>query len=95
MSRNISRNSRSATPSIRIMPIAVEEAGNGNPSAIRLLAHWELINAVTSQWYVTEELAGEQRPIKAYFRVTIAGDQHLTVFRNMVTGRWYLEESAQ
>ncbi len=77
------------------MPIAVKEAGNGDPSAIRLHAQWEPIHAVTSRWDVTEELAGEQRPIKTYFRVTIAGDQQLTVFRNMVTGRWYVEEIAQ
>ncbi len=95
MSRKFSRNSRSATPSSRIMPIAVKEASNRDPSAIKLRAQWELIYAVTGRWNVTEELAGEQRPIKTYFRVTIAGDQQLTVFRNLVTGRWYLEEIAQ
>ena len=77
------------------MPIGVKEAGNGDPSAIRLLAQWELVNGITSRWDVTEELGGERRPIKTYFRVTIAENQQLTVFRNMVTGRWYLEEMGQ
>ena len=92
MPRNLSRNFRPATPTNRRMPIVVKSAGNGAPSAIRIHSKWELIHAITTQWKVTEELAGEQKPIKTYFRVTITGDQQLTVFRNMVTGRWYLEE---
>ena len=62
---------------------------------MRLRGQWELIYAVASKWSVTEVLAGEQRPIKVYFSVTIAGDQQLTVFRNVVTGRWYVEEIPQ
>ena len=77
------------------MPIALKAASNGHPSAIRLRGQWEIIYAITSRWNVTEELAGEQKPIKTYFNVAIAGGEELTVFRNMVTGRWYLEEIVQ
>ena len=95
MPRNYPRNSRPATPTKQRIPISVKEARNGDPSAIRLRSQWDRIYAITGRWDVNEELAGEQRPIKTYIRVTIAEYQQLTVFRNMVTGRWYLEEISQ
>ena len=95
MPRNSSRTPGSAVPSNRRMPVAVKVAPNGDPSAIRVQAKWKLIQAITTRWQVTEELAGELRPIKTYFAVTVAGDDQFTVFRNIVTGRWYLEETVQ
>ncbi len=71
------------------MPVKAEESEDRNPVALRLPGGWTKVCSVDSQWEIKEELAGQERVVKTYFRVTTEKGEQVTVFRNHVTGGWY------
>ena len=76
---------------IKRIPIKVVESPDGAPTAVTLDGLASPVAWVEIRWDVTEVLAGQERPIKAYFQIVIPGGESLTVFHNLVTGSWYRE----
>ena len=72
-------------------PIRVRTGAGGRPLAIRLKEGEQRVGQILEVWQIDDEWWRE--PIsRRYANVTMENGQILTVFRDLLNGRWYLQE---
>lgn len=69
-------------------PVGMELDGAGEPCAVTIGGRRLAVALVQDRWRIDDEWWRE--PIsRCYYRLALANDQPLTVFRDLVTGAWY------
>lgn len=72
-------------------PIRIRAGAGGRPLAIRLKGGERRVGQILEIWQIDDEWWRE--PIsRRYANVAMEDGQILTVFRDLLTGRWYLQE---
>ena len=68
--------------------VEVTPCESGEPVAIRLGRTWNKVARIRNTWRVDDEWWGEEIS-RLYFEIELEGGLSITVFRDMVTGKWY------
>jgi hypothetical protein len=72
-------------------PVRVRTTAGGRPLFIRLGRRERRVRQILEIWQVDDEW-WRQRISRRYATLVLEGGQTMTVFRDLVTGRWYLQE---
>ena len=72
-------------------PIRVRTGAGGRPSAIRLKKGEKRVRQILEIWQIDDEWWRE-RISRRYATLALEDGQIVTVFRDLVTERWYLQE---
>jgi hypothetical protein len=72
-------------------PIRVRTGAGGRPFAIRLDGGEKKVGQILEIWQIDDEWWRE-RISRRYATLALDEGQIVTVFRDLVTGRWYLQE---
>ena len=77
-------------PLNRPEPVRVVPGPHGGPARVRLEAGWRDVDTVLEAWRIDDEWWRE--PIsRAYFSLVLEGGAHLTLYHDLVEGRWYIQ----
>lgn len=70
--------------------VRVRTTAGGRPLSIRLGGRERRIRQILEIWQIDDEW-WRQRISRRYATLVLEGGQTMTVFRDLVTGRWYLQ----
>ena len=72
-------------------PVKVKENPNGEPVAI-LEGPARPVTAIVDTWRIDDEWWSREEVSRIYYNVILASGQHLTIFKNLVSGSWYRQQ---
>jgi len=72
-------------------PLRVRTSTQGRPLSIRLKKGEKRVKQILEIWQIDDEWWRE-RISRRYATLALQDGQMVTVFRDLVTGRWYLQE---
>ena len=72
-------------------PVDVRAGRDGTPRAVRLRGRWLAVEAVAEAWRLVDGWWREREVRRWYFRLVLADGRTVTVFRDLVDGRWYAQ----
>jgi len=75
-------------------PIEVEADESGEPWGVVLERERLVVAAVQDRWRIDDEWWREQPVSRLYFSVLLGGGRTLTIYRDLVTGRWFQQNYA-
>ncbi|MDX1396611.1 MAG: hypothetical protein R3195_19680 [Gemmatimonadota bacterium] len=68
----------------------VVPSDGGSPARLRVKGRVRRVESILETWRIDDEWWRE--PIsREYFSILVEGGGHLTVYRDLVEGRWYLQ----
>ena len=71
-------------------PARVAENERGAPIRVRFRSRWTNVQSVLETWRIDDEWWRE--PIsRAYFSLMLEGGRHVTIYQDLVEGRWYTQ----
>ncbi|HEU4759928.1 MAG TPA: hypothetical protein VFT91_08110 [Dehalococcoidia bacterium] len=80
-------------PLNRPRPLRVEADEKGRPVAVRISGRRCAVEAVLETWRIDDEW-WRQRPVsRLYWRVLLEDGRTVTVYRDLVSGRWARQNS--
>ncbi len=80
-----------ARPLTRPRPLRVEAGEDGRPVAVWLSGRRHAVQAVQETWRIDDEW-WRQRPVsRLYFSLALEDGRTVTVYRNLVSGRWAMQ----
>jgi len=68
--------------------IQVAADGLGEPTAVKLDRRWKRVASIRNTWRIDDEWWREEIA-RHYFEVELDGDSVVTVFNDLVSGKWY------
>ena len=71
----------------------VKTADNGLPIALRRRSRWLKVEAVTDLWRIDDEWWRERSVSRMYYRCVVDQGLRVTLYRDLVTGRWYWQQT--
>ena len=75
-------------PLNRPRPLRVEADGQGEPIAVYLSGRRHGVEAVLETWRIDDEWWRERPVSRLYFSLLLEDGQTVTLFRDLVSGRW-------
>jgi hypothetical protein len=75
-------------PLNRPQPLRVEVGEDGRPGAVHLSGCRRIVEAVLESWRLDDEWWRERPLSRLYLRLLLKDGRTLTVYQNLVTGRW-------
>lgn len=72
------------------VPVAVERGADGEPAAVEWRGRWLDVTAVIDRWRIDDEWWREEIA-RLYRRVVLADERVLTLFEDLISGRWYVQ----
>ena len=75
-------------PLTRPRPLRVEADGQGQPIAVYLSGRRHGVEAVLETWRIDDEWWRERPVSRLYFSLLLEDGQTVTLFRDLVSGRW-------
>ena len=73
------------------MPVRVEENADGRPTALTFLGRRIEVRAVESERETRGLMMGKDQVVKAHYQLRLVDGTQAKVFKNLVTGGWYLQ----
>ena len=77
-------------PLNRPRPVRVSVSARGVPDAVRVRDRWKKVHSVLDAWRIDDEWWREAIS-RAYFSLLLEGGGHLTIYQDLVEGRWYVQ----
>lgn len=74
-------------------PLEVRKDGAGQPTAIRLRHRWINVEAVDDMWRIDDEWWRGAAISRVYYGVLLEGGHRETLFRDLMTGLWFMQRS--
>ena len=71
------------------VPVEVHENPQQRPVAIRMGRRWIAVASIDDLCSVDEEWWRERPIVRMYYRVKLEDSTSITVFRDLVDGKWY------
>ena len=75
------------------IPVQVEENEHQRPVAVTLRSQRLRVSSIDDLWKVEEEWWRGEPIVRMYYRVTAQGGRHITIFRDLVGGGWYRQNT--
>ncbi len=72
----------------RPQPLRVEADGDGLPAAVWLSGRRWAVAAVLERWRIDDEWWQPKPVSRLYYRLSLADGRVVTVYRDLVSGRW-------
>ncbi len=74
-------------------PITVEEDARHEPLALFQRGRKLTVASIDSLWKIDEEWWREKPIVRMYYQVTTEDGRRITVFRDLVSGKWYQQKT--
>lgn len=71
------------------VPVEVQESTQQRPVAIQIRDRWMSVSSIDDLCNVDEEWWRERPIVRMYYQVRLEDSRSITVFRDMVDGKWY------
>ena len=68
--------------------IQVAADGSGEPTAVKVDRRWRKVAFIRNTWRIDDEWWREEIA-RRYFEVELVGNSVVTVFNDLVSGKWY------
>lgn len=69
--------------------VAVRENDSAQPASVRLNRRWLAVDGIEEAWRLDDEW-WRPRPLeRLYYAVVLVSGRRLTLFKDLVDGRWY------
>ncbi len=78
-------------PLNRPRPVRVEAGEDGQPIAVYLSNRRYAMETVLEIWRIDDEWWRERPVSRVYFSLLLEGGRTVTVYRNLVSGRWAMQ----
>ncbi len=72
-------------------PVTVKADEGGYPIGLKLRRHWVGVEAVSDRWRLDDEWWRQQPVSRMYYECVVDQGIRATVFRDLVSGQWYLQ----
>ena len=71
-------------------PVHIAVNDRGVPERVRARSRWKRVGAILEMWRIDDEWWRDTIS-RAYFSLLLEGGEHLTVYRDLVEDRWYVQ----
>ena len=77
-------------PNVVWVPLPVIEDVKGVPTDLRWDGTWLKVESIESRHDTRQRMVTEEQVVKTHFELITTGGRRAVVFKNHVTGSWYL-----
>ena len=71
------------------VPIDMDIGGDGDPVRLCVQGRWFVVSEWRDRWRVDDEWWRDEEISRMYFKVLLDDGREVTVFRDLITDRWY------
>jgi len=74
-------------------PVSVESGGDGVPSSVELRGRWLVVESIADRWRIDDEWWRDKPVSRMYYECVLNQGLRVTLFLDLVTGKWYHQRS--